>query len=79
MSILSAEQITYVGIWESIRVRLQMGHKSVEAVNRHGGKATLVELPKIGIKGNTHFLMSDLNNNDLADLLVRWFEENGLN
>jgi hypothetical protein len=25
-----------------------------------------------------HLLMSNLNNNDLADLLVRWFEENGL-
>lgn len=25
-----------------------------------------------------HLLMSNLNNNDLTDLLVRWFEENGL-
>lgn len=73
------EEVTHQLGGENWRVRLQMGRKFVEAVNRHGGKATLVELPKIGIKGNTHFLMSDLNNNDLADLLVRWFEENGLN
>lgn len=44
---------------ENWRVRLQMGRKFVEAVNRHGGHAALVELPKIGIRGNTHFLMSD--------------------
>ena len=73
------EEVTHQLGGENWRVRLQMGRKFVEAVNRHGGKATLVELPKIGIKGNTHFLMSDLNNNDLVDLLVRWFEENGLN
>lgn len=47
---------------ENWRVRLQMGRKFVECVNRHGGNATLVELPKIGVYGNTHFLMQDLNN-----------------
>ena len=73
------EEVTHQLGGENWRVRLQMGRKFVEAVNRHGGKATLVELPQIGIKGNTHFLMSDLNNNDLVDLLVRWFEENRLN
>lgn len=44
----------------------------VRAVNEHGGKATLVELPKIGIYGNTHFLMQDLNNTELAELLNQW-------
>ena len=37
------------------------------AVNRHGGDAKLVHLPEIGITGNTHFLMSDLNNVEIAD------------
>lgn len=46
--------------------------KFIEAINRHGGNATLVELPKIGIYGNTHFLMQDLNNVELADLLDKW-------
>lgn len=59
---------------ENWRVRLQLGRKFVETVNRHGGNATLVELPKIGIKGNTHFPMSDLNNVQIADLLVDWLK-----
>jgi len=49
------------------RVRLAMARLWVEAVNRHGGDARLVHLPDIGIRGNTHFLMSDLNNVQIAD------------
>lgn len=63
---------------ENWRTRLQMGRKFAEAINRHGGDATLVELPKIGIRGNTHFLMSDLNNVEIADLLSKWLQEKGL-
>lgn len=63
---------------ENWRVRLQMGRKFAECVNRHGGNATLVELPKLGIGGNTHFLMQDLNSGELADLLDQWLHDNGL-
>ena len=38
----------------------------------------LVELPKIGVRGNTHFLMSDLNNAEIADLLAGWLHDNEL-
>ena len=38
----------------------------------------MVELPEIGIRGNTHFLMQDLNNDELADLLDRWLHEQRL-
>ena len=63
---------------ENWRVRLQMARKFADAINRHGGNATLVELPKLGIKGNTHFLMSDLNNGQLADLFDAWLKEQKL-
>ena len=63
---------------ENWRVRLQMARKFVETVNRHGGNATLVELPKIGIYGNTHFLMQDLNNDKLAELLDEWLSKQNL-
>lgn len=63
---------------ENWRVRLAMARKFVETVNKHGGNATLVELPKLGIKGNTHFLMQDLNNNVIADLFDKWLKENNL-
>ena len=43
-----------------------------DAVNKHCGDVTLVELPALGIHGNTHFPMSDLNNVQIADLLSKF-------
>lgn len=63
---------------ENWRVRLAMARKFVDTINKHGGNATLVELPKLGIKGNTHFLMQDLNNNVIADLFDKWLKQNKL-
>lgn len=51
------------------RVRLAMARLWTEAINRHGGDATLVHLPEIGIRGNTHFPFSDVNNVEIADLM----------
>ena len=50
----------------------------VEAVNRHGGDATLVMLPEAGITGNTHAPFADLNNLEIADQLEAWLEGKGL-
>lgn len=61
------------------RVRLAMARRWVDTINRKGGDATLVHLPEIGIKGNTHFPFSDLNNIEIADLLQKWLVEKGLN
>jgi hypothetical protein len=47
-------------------------------VNKHGGDVTLVDLPELGIRGNTHFPMSDLNNVQIADLLSRYLTEKKL-
>jgi pimeloyl-ACP methyl ester carboxylesterase len=49
-----------------------------DAVNRHGGDVTLVDLPAVGIRGNTHFPMSDLNNVQVADHLSRWLQQKRL-
>lgn len=49
-----------------------------DTVNRHGGDVTLVDLPAVGIKGNTHFPMSDLNNRDVADHMAAWLRQKGL-
>ena len=61
--------------WE---VRLKMAREFVDAINRHGGNVTLVELPKIGIKGNSHFLMQELNNDVIAAHVANWLKDNNL-
>jgi hypothetical protein len=64
---------------DSWRARLQMARLWRDAVNRHGGNVTLVHLPDIGIKGNTHFIFSDLNNVQIADLVEKFLSEKNLN
>ncbi len=59
-------------------VRLKMAREFVNAINRHGGNATLVELPKIGIRGNSHFLMQELNNDVIAEHVAQWLQQNNL-
>ena len=54
------------------RVRLAMAELWAEAVNRRGGDVTVVLLPEIGIRGNTHFPFSDLNNIQIADEMSKF-------
>lgn len=61
------------------RIRLEMAREWRDAVNRHGGDVTLVHLPDIGIEGNTHFAFSDLNNIDIADQVLKFLADKGLN
>lgn len=60
------------------RARLEMARLWAAVINKHGGDATVVHLPEIGIKGNTHFPFSDLNNIEIADLMSKWLKEKGL-
>ncbi len=55
-----------------------MARQFVAAVNRHGGDATLVHLPDIGIKGNSHFLMQEQNNEEIFHVALAWLREKGL-
>lgn len=60
------------------RARLEMARIWMDIVNRHGGDVTVIHLPEAGIKGNTHFPFSDLNNLEVADLLSEWLKEKKL-
>ena len=60
------------------RVRVKMAKLWADTVNRYGGHAEVVELPKLGLKGNTHFPFSDLNNEQVADVLNDWLKSNAL-
>ncbi len=60
------------------RVRLAMARLWRDAVNSRGGDVTVVHLPAIGIRGNTHFPFSDLNNRQIADLMSQFLEKKGL-
>lgn len=60
------------------RAMLAVARQWRDVVNRHGGDVTVVHLPETGIHGNTHFLMSDLNNVEIADHMTAFLEKKGL-
>lgn len=64
-----------LNFWRNVLITARQWAK---VVNAHGGDVTIVHLPEIGIKGNTHFPMSDLNNKEVAGVLVKWLKEKGL-
>lgn len=64
-----------VEVW---RISSTRAKAFVEAINRHGGDATLVMLPEAGFKGNTHAPFADLNNLEIADHLEAWLRDKKL-
>jgi hypothetical protein len=46
----------------------------VKRVVAAGGDAEMMHLPALGIRGNSHMLMQDRNNLQVADLIARWID-----
>jgi hypothetical protein len=44
----------------------------IAKVNAAGGDATMLHLPESGLHGNSHMMMQDRNNLQVADLILRW-------
>jgi hypothetical protein len=44
----------------------------VDAIKAADGTAKFLYLPALGIKGNSHMLMMDKNNGQIADLIIGW-------
>ncbi len=49
--------------------------KFVQQLKDAGGNAEMMHLPKLGIHGNSHMLMQDKNNLQLADLIIGWIDD----
>lgn len=73
-----ADKPTTIWNMDHWRSGLEMARLWAAVINKHGGDARVIHLPEIGIKGNTHFPFSDLNNVEIADHLSKWLLEKGL-
>ena len=67
MLIVFGDHLDPAGTYE-----LESCQKFVQLMKQKGGRVELMELPKIGIKGNSHMLMQDRNNLQIADLILSW-------
>jgi pimeloyl-ACP methyl ester carboxylesterase len=61
--------------WGKIR---QNVHNYLGLVREAGGKVDTIDLPDIGIKGNTHMMMMDHNSDRVADVIQKWLAGKGL-
>jgi pimeloyl-ACP methyl ester carboxylesterase len=61
--------------WPKIRAT---GLAFADAMKAAGGSAEIVDLPKVGIHGNSHMMMMDKNNLEVAALIQNWLEGKGL-
>jgi hypothetical protein len=61
--------------WPKIR---QNDYDFADAIRAGGGKVDVINLPEMGIKGNSHMLMMDKNNGEIADVIQKWLTEKGL-
>jgi pimeloyl-ACP methyl ester carboxylesterase len=46
----------------------------VEFLLAHGAKAEFLYLGDVGVKGNSHMLMSDRNSSEVAGIIMKWLE-----
>jgi hypothetical protein len=61
--------------WPTIRAnQVKFG----EAVKAAGGKFEVINLPQVGMKGNSHMIMMDRNSDQVAGLIQQWLEKQGL-
>lgn len=62
-------------VWPKIIVN---PNKWADAIKAAGGTADTFDLPKMGVKGNTHMMMMDKNSDDVAKLVADWMAKQGL-
>jgi len=60
--------------WPTIRANNIKFHDAIRAA---GGKPDLVNLPEIGIQGNSHMMMMDRNNQQIAQVIQQWLSDKG--
>ncbi|EIK94374.1 hypothetical protein PMM47T1_21758 [Pseudomonas sp. M47T1] len=48
----------------------------IDRLRRAGGVADMLHPPSLGIRGNSHMLMQDRNNLEIADLILAWIDRN---
>ena len=49
-----------------------------DAIKGAGGAVDLIDLPDIGIRGNTHLIMMDKNSDQVAEVIQKWLASKGL-
>jgi hypothetical protein len=74
---IPSEASPYAGfdLWRVVAERVR---EFRDLINSEGGDCTILDLPAVGLSGNTHFPFSDLNNLAVAEQLFAFLASRGL-
>ena len=67
------EDIQSTGFWKGVR---DGAVAFAEQYNADGGNCTVINLPDIGITGNSHFMFQEMNSEEIASHIENWIKEN---
>jgi len=66
---------TGIGIRPSWQLSFESCQALINRVKAAGGQAEMLNPPDRGIRGNSHMIMQDKNNQQIADLILQWIDE----
>jgi len=66
----------YPGVGNNWQTSFDDCNAFVARVKAAGGNAQMIWPPDLGIHGNSHMIMQDKNNLQIADLILKWIDEN---
>ena len=77
--------VPHLFVWGDYLERHSLWQRIMPAVNayedalrKQGTDVTRIDLPKLGIRGNSHMLMMDTNSDQIAAMIHKWIVEKGL-
>ena len=69
------DQATGIGIRPSWQLSFESCQSLLARLQAAGGKTKMLSPAETGIRGNSHMIMQDRNNLQIADLILKWIDE----
>jgi len=69
------DQATGIGIRPSWQLSFESCQTLLGRLKAAGGRAQMLSPAETGIRGNSHMIMQDKNNLQIADLILKWIDE----
>lgn len=66
---------TGIGIRPSWQLSFESCKALIDRINAAGGRAEMLEPSARGMKGNSHMIMQDRNNLQIADIILQWIDQ----
>ena len=74
--VMFGDNLAFSGIGTNWQTSFDDCQTFVSRVKSAGGNAQMLWPPNLGIRGNSHMIMQDKNNAQIADLIIKWIDKN---